>query len=227
VLGLATVVALAGGSLVAAGASAASARPAGLDRGLVTRGHRSVPVVVSGSAGADARVAAAVRAAGGSALRPLGIVHGVSARVPADHLASLARAAGVTAVTADRSITLAGNGWDDSVSASPYAWTSQATSTWAQTGNKGAGIGVAVLDTGVTEVGDLAGRVMHGPDFSGENDNATDSFGHGTVMAGIIGGTGAAAGMGHPKTGVAPGVNIIAVKAAGRNGATSRRSSPP
>src|SRR4051794_3703952 len=220
-LGLATAVALAGGTLAAGGASAATAaRPAGLDHGLVTSGHGSVPVVVSGARGADARVAAAVRAADGSHLRALAIVHGVAADVPADHLTSLARATGVVAVTADRKITLAGSGWDDSVSASPYAWTSQATSTWAQTGNKGTGIGVAVLDTGVTEVGDLAGRVMHGPDFSGENDNATDSFGHGTVMAGIIGGTGAAAGMGHPKTGVAPNVNIIAVKAAGRNGAT-------
>jgi FMN phosphatase YigB (HAD superfamily) len=81
-------------------------------------------------------------------VRALAIVHGVAADVPADHLTSLARAAGVAAVTADRKITLAGSGWDDSVSASPYAWTSQATSTWAQTGNKGTGIGVAVLTNG-------------------------------------------------------------------------------
>ncbi|MCW2707866.1 MAG: aprX [Frankiales bacterium] len=220
-LGLATVLALAGGTLVATGASAAaSGRPAGLDRGLSTSGHHSVSVVVSGKDGADGLVTAAVRAAGGTHVRALPIVHGAAAAVPADHLAALARAAGVTAVTANRQIKLAGNGWDASVSASPYAWTSQATSTWAQTGNKGAGIGVAVLDTGVSDVGDLTGRVMHGPDFSGENNNSVDSFGHGTVMAGIIGGSGLANGAGHPLTGVAPSANIIAVKAAGRNGAT-------
>ncbi|MDX6266821.1 MAG: serine protease AprX, partial [Frankiales bacterium] len=220
-LGLATVLALAGGTLVATGASAAaSGRPAGLDRGLSTSGHHSVSIVVSGKDGADGLVTAAVRAAGGTHVRALPIVHGAAAAVPADHLAALAQAAGVTAVTANRQIKLAGNGWDASVSASPYAWTSQATSTWAQTGNKGAGIGVAVLDTGVSDVGDLTGRVMHGPDFSGESNNAVDSFGHGTVMAGIIGGSGLANGAGHPLTGVAPSANVIAVKAAGRNGAT-------
>jgi serine protease AprX len=220
-VGLAVTLALTGGTLVASGSAAAAAgRPAGLDRGLSVSGSHPVAVVVSGRVGADAAVDAAVRAAGGTHLRALTIVHGTAADVPANHLATLARAAGVLAVTANRQIQLAGNGWDDSLSASAYAWTSQATSTWAQTGNRAAGIGVAVLDTGVSDVTDLAGRVMHGPDFSGENNNAVDSFGHGTVMAGIIGASGAAAGAGHPRTGVAPDVNIIGVKAAGRNGAT-------
>jgi serine protease AprX len=220
VVGLAVSLTLVGGGLAAGGATAASARPAGLDRGLSTAGHHSAAVVVSGRTGADGVVAAAVRAAGGTHVRALPIVHGVAADVPADHLAGLARAAGVVAVTADRRIQLAGLGWDDSVSVSPYAWTSQATGTWSQYGTKGAGIGVAVLDTGVAAVRDLAGRVMPGPDFSGENNNAVDSFGHGTVMAGIIGGSGVANGTGHPRTGMAPDVNIISVKAAGRNGAT-------
>ena len=201
------------------GTAQAAARPAGLDRGLATHGTAGAPVVVSGRPGADTAVAHAVRAAGGSRVRALPIVHGVAAVVPADHLAGLARAVGVLAVTANRTLRFTGNDWDSTVSASPYAWTSQAATTWAQTGNKGAGVGVAVLDTGVSDVGDLTGRVMHGPDFSGENDNLTDSFGHGTVMAGIVAGSGAASGA-HPRTGTAPGVNVIAVKAAGRNGAT-------
>jgi len=200
-------------------AANAAPRPAGLDRGLATHGSALSSVIVSGRAGAAAAVADAVRTAGGAHLRDLPIVNGVAADVPADHLASLARSAGVLAVTANRQLRFAGNDWDSNVSASAYAWTSQATSTWAQTGTKGAGIGVAVLDTGVSDVGDLAGRVMHGPDFSGENNNAVDSFGHGTVMAGIIAGSGVANGL-SPRTGVAPGVNVIAVKAAGRNGAT-------
>src|SRR4051812_8458200 len=89
-LGLATAVALAGGTVAAGGASATAGRPAGFDHGLVTSGHRSVPVVVSGARAADAAVAAAVRTAGGSHLRALAIVHGVAADVPADHLTSLA-----------------------------------------------------------------------------------------------------------------------------------------
>ncbi|MFN2540532.1 MAG: S8 family serine peptidase [Mycobacteriales bacterium] len=221
-VGIAVSLALTGSGLLAtASTAAASGPPAGLDRGLSTSGHRSAPVIVSGRAGADGIVAAAVREAGGTHVTALPLVHGVAAAVPADHLAGLARAAGVLAVTANRQVQLAGNDWDGStVSASPYAWTSQAAGTWAQTANRGAGIGVAVLDTGVSDVGDLAGRVMHGPDFSGENDNTVDSFGHGTVMAGIVAGNGLANGATHPRTGMAPDVNIIAVKAAGRNGAT-------
>jgi serine protease AprX len=221
-LGLVSGLALLGGGLTATtpAASAATARPAALDRGLSTSGHSAAKVVVSGRPGASAAVRAAILRAGGTALRALPIVNGWSAAVPADRLVSLASASGVSAVTANRQIQLAANDWDNStVSASGYAWTSQATATWAQTGNKGAGIGVAVLDTGVSDVGDLAGRVMHGPDFSGENDNAVDSFGHGTVMAGIVAGSGVANGA-QPRTGIAPAANIIAVKAAGRNGAT-------
>ncbi|MCU1602545.1 MAG: aprX, partial [Frankiales bacterium] len=220
VLGLAVSLTLAGSGLVATSA-AAQARPVGLDRGLATSSHRTASVIVSGAPGADGLVSKAVRVAGGTHLRALGIVHGVAADVPADSLAALARSAGVVAVTANRAVRFASENWDTSTqSASSYAWTSQATSTWTQTGTRGAGVGVAVLDTGVSDVGDLTGRVMHGPDFSGENNNAVDSFGHGTVMAGIIAGSGAANGALHPRTGVAPDVNIIAVKAAGRNGAT-------
>jgi serine protease AprX len=214
----ATLLALvAGPVLAAAGTAAASPRPAALDPGLGGRGHALVKVVVSGRSAAQVR--AAVLRAGGTGLRALPIVDGVAAAVPADRLAGLARAAGVTAVTADRAVHLAGTGWDLSQSASPYAWTSQAVPTWQQTGNRGTGVGIAVLDTGVSPVGDLSGRLVQGPDLSGEGDNTVDSFGHGTVMAGIAAGDGTANGS-QPLTGVAPGANVIAVKVAGANGAT-------
>jgi serine protease AprX len=218
----ATLLALVAGPALAATTAAATAataasRPSTVDPGLHRTGHGLVKVVVSGSS--QSRVRAAVLAAGGTHLRPLGIVHGVAATVRADHVDALGRAAGVTAVTADRVISLAGTSWDAGISASPYAWTSQAAPTWSQAGTRGAGVGIAVLDTGVSSVGDLAGRLMQGPDFSGEGQNTVDSFGHGTVMAGIAAGSGAAAGN-KPLTGVAPDATIIAVKAAGRNGAT-------
>jgi serine protease AprX len=217
----ATALVLVAGSALGAssGAAAAAPRPGSLDPGLGTTGHRVARVVVSGRVGADAQVRAAVLRAGGAHLRPLSIVHGVSAAVPSEALGSLATAAGVTAVTADRAVHLTGNSWDDALSASPYVWTSQAASTWQQTGNTGAGVGIAVLDTGVSAVQDLSGRLMQGPDLSGEGNNAVDSFGHGTVMAGIAAGDGKAAGA-SPRTGVAPGANVISVKVAGANGAT-------
>ncbi|MDQ1536956.1 MAG: serine protease AprX [Actinomycetota bacterium] len=209
-------------ALMAAGltapASASSAAPT-LDPGLSTSGHALTKVVVSGRPGASTLVRQAVVAAGGSSLRPLAIVNGWSARVPADELPRLDRAAGVAAITADREVRLAGNNWDSSLSSSSFVWTSQAGPVWQSAHVDGSGISVAVLDTGVSAVPDLAGRVMAGPDLSGEGANTVDSYGHGTVMAGLIAGNGAASASA-PRTGTAPGAEIISVKVAGANGAS-------
>ena len=66
---------------------------------------------------------------------------------------------------------------------------------------------------------DFAGRLIQGPDLSGEG-SSVDRYGHGTVMAGVIGGSGAdsAARAGGSYTGVAPKSTLISVKTAGRNG---------
>lgn len=209
-------------ALVALGMAAPAASAAGsptLDPGLSTSGHSMTKVVVSGRPGASSLVHQALLAAGATGLRPLGIVNGWSASVRADRLAAVGRAAGVTAVTADRAVHLTGNAWDTSLSASPYVWTSQAAQVWNNNNVDGSGVSVAVLDTGVAPVQDLAGHVMSGPDLSGEGRNTVDSFGHGTVMAGIIAGNGSAAGA-SPRTGIAPGAQIVSVKVAGANGAT-------
>lgn len=86
----------------------------------------------------------------------------------------------------------------------------------------GAGVGVALIDTGVADVSDLAGRVVDGPDLSDEEDGL-DAFGHGTFMAGLIAGDGAstAASGGPRRTGLAPSAHIVNVKVAGADGSTS------
>jgi serine protease AprX len=138
--------------------------------------------------------------------------------VRADKLRTLASMPGVRAVTANRLAHFSDITFDDSSTASQFARSTQATQAWAN-GNIGDGVGVAVLDTGVSPMPDIRDRLAHGPDLSGEG-SVIDTYGHGTVMAGIIAGDGSDsdARSDGAYTGVAPGAHIVAVKVAGENG---------
>ncbi|GII81724.1 peptidase [Sphaerisporangium rufum] len=90
-----------------------------------------------------------------------------------------------------------------------------APAAWAA-GYDGSGTTVAVLDTGVDAAhADLAGKVADARDFTGGAD-PVDHFGHGTHVAGIIAGSGAASG-GRLK-GVAPGATLLNGKVLGDDG---------
>ncbi len=89
-------------------------------------------------------------------------------------------------------------------------------------GINGAGVNVAIIDTGIAAVPALTGpgKVVNAIDFSAErNDPALagrDGYGHGTHLAGII------AGRDGDFLGVAPDAGIVSVKVAGRDGAVSQ-----
>jgi serine protease AprX len=93
----------------------------------------------------------------------------------------------------------------------------------AQSGATGAGVDVAVIDTGMVPVPALAapGKVVQGPDFSNQAGDPRfahlDTYGHGTHIAGIIGGDDEASGF----RGIAPGARLINIKAAGNDGSTN------
>jgi serine protease AprX len=91
----------------------------------------------------------------------------------------------------------------------------------------GAGVGVALIDSGVTPVPGLngAGKVINGPDLSFEsqvpNLRNVDTYGHGTHMAGIIAGQDPASVTGTARfDGVAPGARLISLKVATADGAS-------
>ena len=179
-------------------------------------------VVVRATPGrGPAAATAAVRAVGGRILRQLPIVDGVAASVPTNRLGVLSRSRWITAVTPDAAVQLSTASYDGTALASTYPETAGASGAWAA-GTAGAGVTVAVLDTGVSPVPDLAGRVVAGPDFSGEHDSTHDSYGHGTVMAGIVAGDGTTSRdlPGGAYVGMAPKAKVLSVKVAGRNGAT-------
>jgi serine protease AprX len=157
----------------------------------------------------------AVAALGGRVTQDLSLVGSFAAEVPASAVEALKLAAGVTDVSAAAPIHFDGAyGQGSGGPSAVYSTSVRADKVWAA-GHTGQGVGVAVIDTGVNPVGDLAGRVSHAMDFTADQDNV-DHFGHGTFVAGMIAGTGSTdVGV----KGTAPGAHIISLKIAGRNGA--------
>jgi serine protease AprX len=179
---------------------------------------RRVSVIVQGWTTPDAR--SAVTAVDGRTTEDLSIVDGVLARVPENRIAELEGMSGVRSVTRDGRVDFNATGDDFTTSAQRIGKITNSSQLWDE-GVTGAGVGVAVLDTGVyAGHPDLAGRVTHCEDFSAEKGTeaeCADTFGHGTFMAGLIAGDGTSSGGAH--TGTAPDANIIAVKLAGFDGA--------
>ena len=93
----------------------------------------------------------------------------------------------------------------------------------AQGGLTGAGVDVALIDSGVLGVPALdgPGKLVRGPDFSEDafdpDLRGLDAFGHGSHMAGVIAGNDAESGY----QGIAPGARLVSVKVAGADGVTS------
>jgi serine protease AprX len=85
-------------------------------------------------------------------------------------------------------------------------------------GVSGKGIGVAVIDSGITEHTALKGKVVASVSMIANDRSTDDEYGHGTHVAGIIAGVRTATTSLFP-SGVAPGAHLVNVKVLGANGA--------
>lgn len=164
-----------------------------------------VRVVVSGSDVAAAT--SAVNRAGGRVTETLPLINGVIAELPDG-----VQLPPTFVVTPDRAVTFA----SEDLSPPATASTVRATLGLPPSGNEGAGVTVAVVDTGVADVPDLAGRIVGHVDVTGTGGG--DGYGHGTFMAGLIAGSGA--GSDGAYRGVAPAASILDVKVARPDGGT-------
>src|SRR5688572_16208632 len=168
---------------------ARATHPAGLSR-----------VIIETTDGAPATAAIkAVAGRPGRYLRSIGQV----ALIPDSALEQLASRAGIKSVSLDRRVqgTLERTG--ATVGAS---WVHD------KLGFDGAGVGVAIVDSGVTNWHDDLGdeRVAHFADFVTFLPQPHDDYGHGTHVAGIIAGNGYDSG--GARRGIAPGANLIVLK---------------
>ena len=156
-----------------------------------------------------AAVDQAIRKARGLTGRRLLSVGGQVAYVPNSSLAALAGVPGVQSVSLDRRVygTLERTG-------------ATVGSTWVRErlGFDGAGVGIAIIDSGVANWHDDldARRVTRFADFVNFQPAAYDDYGHGTHVAGII------AGNGHHsegrRRGIAPGATLLVEKVLDANG---------
>jgi len=180
-------------------------------------------VIVRGRRGSSPD--AAISREGGALGAALGIIDGRVTELTHQKIAKLAEDAGVTQIDLDRP---------------SYALTDQRTKQMSgittlrsQLGYDGSGVGIAVIDSGVspthpdllyktstTLLGSLtyvsSPRVAKFVDFVQSKTTAYDDYGHGTHVAGIIAGTGILTN--GNRAGVAPAATIVALKALGATG---------
>jgi serine protease AprX len=218
---------------LAAAVAVLPAAPAVMRAAAHAEGSSSV-IVIKAAGAAGARAEAAVRAAGGTVERELGIIHGFSARVPASSVPALNHAPGVASVSPDRAVRPESGTYSPTTDQGSLYNVTKATGAqqyWGA-GYTGAGVGVALIDTGVVPVDGLtsSGKVVNGPDLSWESQNPSftylDTYGHGTHMAGIIAGRANAAVPGSyvndstDFVGMAPDARLVNVKVADSHGTT-------
>ena len=82
----------------------------------------------------------------------------------------------------------------------------------------GKGIGIAVIDSGIASHAALSGRVVASVNFATGETNASDGFGHGTHIAGIIAGSSPYGPTSLFRMGVAPGSHLVNVRVLNRQG---------
>jgi serine protease AprX len=170
-------------------------------RGTLGGPNRTVRVIVRGDD--PVAVEGAVAGAGGVAGRRLRGIGAVVAKVPASRLEGLAASPHVRGISLDRRIegTL-----ERTAATIGSKWVVETL------GIGGNGVGVAIIDSGVTAShNDLGpGRVVHFVDFVNFHPKPHDGYGHGTHVAGIIAGNGRDSN--GARQGIAPGAHVIVLK---------------
>lgn len=166
----------------------------------------------------EADLAAAVTEMGGAIIKDLHIINAVVARIPASIVPQLAQSSGVRWVSLDGAVAGAGKPPQNPPPEEPvyqnyYLDTLGVRQVWAM-GLTGNGIGVAVIDSGISPHADFS--VLKSISFNNTSPNVTDSYGHGTHVAGIITGDGSASNGAY--MGIAPDIKLISLKISDETG---------
>jgi len=168
---------------------------AALRRQVLSGGAARIPVIVTKEHGhALDTVSLAVTRVGGGVRHTLSNVSAVVADVPADKLLELTSSPSVRAVSLDAPLQpVDGNVVRPSTAPMSSAYTLRDALGLPAMNPDAAGVGVAVIDSGISPDVDFAGRITAFYDFTagGVATAPIDPYGHGTHIAGIIASSGA------------------------------------
>jgi serine protease AprX len=176
---------------------------------------------------ATADVEAQVTKLGGKVTQDLRLINAFAAEMSAKDAVQLSKASSVRWVSLDAAMesSVCPQCVDTKNLANAYISAIRAEQVWNKNPYiQGQGIGVAVIDSGINPNGDLytnmgVNRQVANIRFNSDyNQSPSDGYGHGTHVAGIIGGDGSESSGKY--IGVAPMVNIINVKVSNDNGST-------
>jgi serine protease AprX len=193
---------------------------------------KRVEVIVRMQPGASvAAVRSFVQAAGGHAGESIALINGFSARLGARDAQRLATQPGVIAVSLN-GVTKPQSAPDQPNNlATAYNQSVNTPQVWNHATGKG--VGVAVIDTGIAgdlpdfrrSADDNGSRVTVSAVVNPDAENAGDSYGHGTHVAGLIAGNGDNRSGSDPLrgkyAGAAPDAHLISIKASDEKGDAS------
>ena len=157
------------------------------------------------------------RAAGAQVHRRFAKLSGYAAHVPAASLHKLAQLQGVLGVSYDAEVA----GANDLNYVTVGADMAAREYSGSAPGLDGSGVTIAVVDSGVAAHPDLGSRLLEEVEIVGHEKGFADPYGHGTHVAGIIAGDGAASSDSKSFrrfNGIAPKARIVSVRVLDRNG---------
>jgi serine protease AprX len=185
------------------------------------RPEAMIEIVVQKAAAGD-HLERMVVSHGGRVTQQLDIINAFAAELPAGNVPALARERGVRWVSLDAPVvdTNCAQCITTANLQSAYVEAIRADRLWnSEPFLQGQGIGVAIVDSGVTLHDDIRQRVVASVKFNSKSPNLTDGYGHGTHIAGIVAGNGTRSTGGY--IGVAPRANLVNVKISDDRGAGS------
>lgn len=220
---------------VAAGVLALSFLPQAAHASASSGFGDAISVIVRELPGAGDTPERAVRSFGGEVVRQVGVINGFVAKVPQGAVSLLRSSPSIHSITPDGTVQLLHDvgGFDgdkDPTSMYHVAQEEMGAGEYWNDMITGAGVDVAIIDSGVVPVDGLTApdKVINGPDLSFDSQVSSlrhlDAYGHGTHLAGIIAGKDLAApavvqkGDHDSFVGVAPGARIVNVKVADAQG---------